>query len=110
DLAPIKIEGDHGMILDEATAGIELLDDRGRIDRRFGREVKIVRKPRVREIGFSEAVAALQDERVPQFGGVVKGDEEPAEDVIALNVRDVNAELAGLLLYLFAGDHGRLPR
>jgi len=52
----------------------------------------------VGKVGFAKAVAALKDENVFEIGVVKYGDEKPAKYIIALHVRNVDAELLPFLL------------
>ena len=46
------------------------------------------------EIRFAETVATLEDERRPQaVFGLRKPGEQPAEHIVALDIRDVHAKL-----------------
>src|SRR6266540_4716047 len=60
NFVPIEIEFDSRSRLSKLANSVEFLAKQNFVDRALDREIKISRKPRVREICFAKAISALQ--------------------------------------------------
>ena len=68
-------------------------------------EIQVVRKPSGSEISLSKAIASLQDQYRGKFAYAKDSSQEPAEDIVTLDVRGVDVELFGALDDFDSVDH-----
>ena len=105
DLVALDVEGDAGAGRGEAADPIQLAQDRVRVEALRRREVDVVGEAGAWEVGLPQSAAALQGDDVSERRDLEQAADQPAEDVVALDVAPVQPELVGLRLDLIALNH-----
>jgi hypothetical protein len=70
-------------------------------------KIQVVRKTAYSQSTPAEAISTLENQPILQAGNGVHSQQQPAKDVVSLNIRLSNAKLQRFLIDLFSGDHNK---